>query len=381
MTTLAPLGTSKVASYAYPATETRLQSPQSIRGPQAKPFSSESAAAGPPRSPQGGKSGAAAGAQLLRVASFNVENFFDTVDVPAPVNDTVVSQKDYQLKLDKLSLAIRDVLKGPQIITIQEVENEDVLKDLAAHPNIKALGYKVASMPTNDLRNINLAVMYRPDAVSISKISQYSPDTPVDLGDNPRGQVDMDKLYARPPLVVDFEVLDPTGNSGAEGAREGARALTVIVNHFKSKLGGEKPEARRQLQGESLGQYVDQVRKDRPGVPVLATGDFNALFEDGAYKKLVSRPDGSRRFQDTTMTVPEEDRYTYIYKGKPNMLDHMLVTDDLMAAHAGTTIEHFNSGKSDHAQASNPKVPNGVSDHDVIVATFNVGQLPALRAH
>lgn len=358
MTTLAPLG-------ATPSTF----------GYRSSAVPSAPSLAATKRPPTSG--GAADGAQLLRVASFNVENFFDTVDDPAPLNDTVLTDKQYRHKLDKVSLAVRDALKAPDIVTFQEIENESVLRDIAAHPALKGLGYEVAIMPSNDVRNINVAVMYRADKLSVTGVRQYNPDTMEPLNDNPTGQLDMDKLYARPPLVVDFSVPSSTGSAGATDARAGAQALTVIVNHFKSKLGGDKPEARRQLQGKALGEFVDELRTKRPDVPVLATGDFNATFEDGAYKKLIRRSDGSQRFYDTTMTVPEDERYTYIYKGRPDMLDHMLVTDDLNAAHAGTTIAHFNTGPENASQAGNPKVPNGASDHDVIVASFDLSKLGA----
>lgn len=310
----------------------------------------------------------AAASPKLRIGSFNVENFFDTVDNPQ-TGDTIVPPEQYAVKLEKLSRAIREKLGSPDVLALQEVENQRVLDDLLALPEMKALGYQSVVGALNDKRGICNALLYRSGMVEVTKVDNFNPEARLD--DNPAGQVDMSRLYARPPLVVDLRY------RGAAQAVEGVQNLdmTVIVNHFKSKLGGDKPEPRRQLQGEALGGFVDARRAANPSRPVIVTGDLNALYEDGAYRKLASRPDGSKRLWDTPLSLKKSDRYTYIHKGNKNMLDHMLVTPDLQKAHVKTEIEHFNSYKGAGAKEGDAKVADGVSDHDTIVATFDLSRL------
>ena len=75
------------------------------------------------------------------VANWNVENLYDTVDDPdndgddefLPNNPTTRwSQVRYETKLDNLAQVIAGMNNGngPDVLGIQEVENEDVLRDL-----------------------------------------------------------------------------------------------------------------------------------------------------------------------------------------------------------------------------------------------------------
>lgn len=316
---------------------------------------------------RGPREAGASAAALFRVGTFNVENYFDTVDTPG-FDDEVPSAADYSTKVSKLSKAIADKFGGADVIALEEVENQRVIDDLLARPELKGLGYRSVIMPTNDRRGINVAMIYRP-TVEVTGVEQFNPK--VEMPDGGRGQVDPSRLYARAPLVVDMRW------TGAGQAIDGARDLTVIANHFKSKLGGSGPEPRRQAQGEMLGGLVDARRAAQPNRAVIVLGDLNATYEDGAFRKLASRADGSKRLFDTPLTLPDADRYTYRYRGRPDMLDHLLVTPDLQAVHVATSIPHFNSAPDAGKYRRDPKVPQGSSDHDPIISTFDLAKLPA----
>ena len=64
------------------------------------------------------------GATEFTVASFNLQRVFDTVNDPA-IGDPVPTAAAYDLKLAKLSAAIRDYLHAPDILGVQEAENID----------------------------------------------------------------------------------------------------------------------------------------------------------------------------------------------------------------------------------------------------------------
>src|SRR4029077_7026916 len=61
-------------------------------------------------------------ADEFTVASFNMERFFDTVNDPA-VSDVALTPSAFNNRLNKASLAIRHVLRSPDIIGVEEVEN------------------------------------------------------------------------------------------------------------------------------------------------------------------------------------------------------------------------------------------------------------------
>lgn len=309
---------------------------------------------------------AAGGAGSLRVAQFNLWNFFDTIDDPN-TEDKIPSAQEYQVKLSKVARAISGELGSPDIISLNEIENERVLDDLLKLPEMQALGYQRVVGDLNDRRGIRVGMLYRSSRLNPVHVSQVNPK--IDLPDPASGQFDPTVLFARAPLIVDFAL------QGAAQAAAGAGQLTVVANHFKSKLGGNGPEERRQAQGKFMGEWVDARRAAQPGVPIMVVGDLNATYQDGAYKKLAQRPDGSSRLTDIAMSIPETDRYTYIYRGRKDMLDHMLVTPEWKDALTGVHIPHFNTAKGAMNHVPDPTKAAGVSDHDPMVADFDLSKL------
>jgi predicted extracellular nuclease len=151
----------------------------------------------------------------------------------------------------------------------------------------------------------------------------------------------------------------------------------VIANHWLAKLGGPMADPRRNEQGAFIGGLVDASRAAAPNRPVVALGDFNSGYGEQAYEHVAQHDDGSTRMQDTpVLGVADADRYTYLFHGQPDMLDHMLVTPDLGSAMTSAAIPHFDS--ADQFQHENdPTVAAGVSDHDPIVASFDLSKLGA----
>ncbi len=304
----------------------------------------------------------------LRIAQMNMWNLFDTVNDPdTGDDDSTPTPEQYQIKLEKIAKAIVE-LGTPDIISANEIENETVLNDLIARPELAKAGYKVlVQHANNDERGIRVGVLYKSDRLDPTNVE--APNPKFSFPDGGRGQIDRSLLYSRPPLVVDFKL------RGAAQAGEGAGLLTVAVNHFKSKLGGAAPEARRQMQGQYLGEWLDARRAVNPGNAVIVVGDLNADYGDGAYEKLAKRADGSTRLYDAAMKVRKSDRYTYIYRGQKNLLDHLMVDNARRDAIIGTDILHVNTAKGARDQRWNPKVLPGYSDHDSMVVDFDVEKL------
>ncbi len=159
----------------------------------------------------------------LRVGQLNAHNFFDTKDDPS-TQDPVLPRADYKDHVAKLAVAIRDALGAPDIVTMQEVENLAVLKDLVQHDAIKALGYTPLLKEGTDPRGIDNAILYRNEVVDLVQTMQIDP---IRMNEADRGA----KLFTRPPLAAQFVV------RGREQAKRGVQSLWVIANHFTSKLG------------------------------------------------------------------------------------------------------------------------------------------------
>ena len=65
------------------------------------------------------------------VASFNMERLFDTINDP-DIGDVALTPAAYELRLRKATLAIRDVMRMPDIVGVEEVETQEVLQDSRA---------------------------------------------------------------------------------------------------------------------------------------------------------------------------------------------------------------------------------------------------------
>lgn len=314
----------------------------------------------------------------MSMATFNVGNLFDTVDNPNRA-DKVLTPEEYQTKLDKLSLALREEMKSPDVIGFQEVENERVLRDLFDRPEMRELGYRVVMRDGNDGRGINNALAYRKDYVHVSKVAQL--DNPVvDLGDGGDG-MDRSRLFARVPLLVNA-TYNPLGNGTGTGglteARSGASRVTFIVNHFKSKLGRPgRFDARRAAQGDYVGKYVDSIVAKRPNARVVVMGDFNANDNEGAMQRLKIGADNGVRLIDVDEYIPVEDRFTEIYRGQRNIFDHILVTPNLVPGVRKTRIPHFNAGMPP-SLSKDPTIAEGVSDHDPMLTQISFGKAKPL---
>jgi predicted extracellular nuclease len=302
----------------------------------------------------------------VSLGQFNTWNWFDTVDDPHKI-DTVYTPEQYQARIGKMVLMLRDTLGAPDVLALEEIENAQVLDDILARPELAGLGYRYVLGEFADTRGIRNAVLYRAGKVALDSVTQPNPHTDMTPEDPnlPQG----DKLFARAPIEAHFTQL------GADGARTGAH-LTVIANHFKSKLGGPMYEPRRVAQGAFVGDLVDAARAAQPGVPVLVLGDLNATPADGAYKALVARPDGTVRAHDTVDSLPLADRYSYIYRKSHDLLDHLMVDPEHVGAVDGVRILHVDSGSTDKARFV-PGTANGISDHDPVLASIHLTPLPA----
>ncbi|MCW2949677.1 MAG: endonuclease/exonuclease/phosphatase family protein [Thermoleophilia bacterium] len=310
----------------------------------------------------------AAGKDTLRVGQMNLWNFFDDVDDPS-TGDTVLTTEQYGIKVQKIANAIV-ALGMPDVISLNEIENPQVVDALLKTDALKGAGYKAIVESPNDERGIRVGVLYK-DA-KLEAVKTEEPNPKMSFPDGGKGGIDRSLLYARAPLVVDFRV------RGAAQAQQGLGLLTVAVNHFKSKLGGAAPEARRVQQGQYLGEWLDARIAAHPGATQLVLGDLNSGYGEGAYEKLSKHADGTKRFYDTPLRLDDADRYTYIYRKEHDMLDHMLVTSGRENAIERVKILHVNSPTGGHDGQWDVSKLQGYSDHDSLVTDFDIDKLLAL---
>jgi hypothetical protein len=160
-------------------------------------------------------------------------------------------------------------------------------------------------------------------------------------------------VFDRPPLMAQLIVAGPWQSSGAN-----ASTLWVINNHWKSKSGDENDNARLRLaQATVVAERVQAILSTDPAAQIVVMGDLNDFYGDPAVAMLQQSTGLFHPYE----WLPSLDRYTYIFNGAAQVLDHVLVTSNLMPQLALVQILHL------HADAATGDTPLVHSDHDPVV--------------
>ncbi|MGE6668188.1 S-layer homology domain-containing protein [Paenibacillus xylanexedens] len=302
--------------------------------------------------------------EKLTVATFNVENF---------------SKKD-ATRANKIGKIIVDNLKTPDILGIMEVQDNDGDADTgttAADESFQTLidAIKANKGPTYQYSeiapennkdggapgaNIRVGFLYQPDRVSLATgVSKGNATTAIavkadgSLSVNPGRIAPGYEAFAssRKPLAAEFEF---------NGER-----VVVIANHFNSKGGDLAPfgniqpvtrisEVQRAQQATVVNKFVNELINKDPDVNVAVLGDFN----DFQFSKTLSIVEGNE-LDNLVNKLPENKRYSYIYDGNSQTLDHILVSKNL-TDNAAIEVVHVN--------ADFETADGRVSDHDPLLA-------------
>ncbi|MEZ2347835.1 lamin tail domain-containing protein [Terriglobus sp. RCC_193] len=320
------------------------------------------------------------------VAAFNVERFFDTNSAndlyynpvtgkTAGSSAVDVTADAYARRLKKFSLAVRTVLNNPDIVSVEEVENLQVLKDMAAQidadtttgtkPGYVAYGTDSVTTFTNDVGGISVGFLVKPSTVNVTAWEQKGTQTLVAAGTS--------ALNDRPS-----QVLHATINRGT-GVKP--YPITVISNHLRSltSVNTATVQSKKELQAEMLANLIQGYQQ--AGEHVIAVGDMNAFqFSDGYTDTLgtimgnvgngVAVQPGvaivNPAAVDLINQMPAALQQSYTEWGNAQVLDHAVVTADI----AGSTTLAVG-----HIDADFPVVlyndattPAAMSDHDPLLA-------------
>lgn len=319
-------------------------------------------------------------ADELTVGSFNLERFFDTVN-DAGISDVALTATAFANRLNKASLAIRNVMQAPAVIGVQEVENLATLQALANKLNTDDpdLSYVAYLEEGNDIGGIDVGFLVDSNRILVTSVTQVGKTaTFIDPTD---GSVDL--LNDRPPLVLEARVKDSPGSPFR---------ITVIVNHLRSLNGVDDPvdgarvRAKRGFQAEFLANYIaGRHTKDR----IISVGDYNAFqFNDGYVDSIgtirgrPTPPDEvvfasddllNPNLRNLVELVPTEQQYSYTFDGNAQVLDHILITANLLERFRSMSYGR-NGADFPESYRNDATRPERISDHDMPVAYFRYGE-------
>ena len=274
---------------------------------------------------------------------------------------------DYEQQLRKRAVAIAEGLAGCPIIGLQETGTPEDAANLAQllsdefglpYTSVAIEGPN-SSDPDFPLTNSLLARTDRVTVVaaeSVQGCSRLSFGVRSQPGLCPSAQF---SFFDRPPLVVDVAVAGPWG---------APYPLTVIVNHWKSKSGDESNNlVRRIYQAQRVAALV-QARLDvDPDAHVVVLGDLNDYYTSAPVRILQDQT--SPRLLHSFDNLSPADRYTYIFNGGSQALDHILYSRGMQSAFAGIDPLRINADFPVYAEMD-PATVYHASDHDPLVLTL-----------
>ncbi len=223
----------------------------------------------------------------LTIASFNAFRLCDALaNSPSLCAATAALETDPDRvthQIGQLSAYVRQLLRSPDVIGLQEVENLDVLQQLAAQITADGGPAYVAYLEEgNDVGGIDVGYLVNPARVQNVTVTQLAGD---ERWDDPVNGPDS-IVHDRPPLLLAGDFI---------GHGEVYR-FHVINNHTRSRGGvdtsnaaGERLRAKRYTQGVSIASLVQGLQTDMAtaSVPVFVIGDLNAYqFTDGYVDKV-----------------------------------------------------------------------------------------------
>lgn len=317
------------------------------------------------------------GDKTMTIASYNVENLFDLDESGYEYQEYIPNStskwnlKNYRTKLKNLSKVIIDI--DADIIALQEIESIKALKDLRKTLKQNGLYYQYYKIADRKNTTVKVAIFSKIPFVYTKEISVQS------------------SLRFRNILESKFIVDD--------------KSFYIFTNHWKSKSG---PESMRIVSAKALLKRIKQIGYEEN---IILLGDFNSDYEE--YKKFERK----RRHNDTNgktginhvlKTISQtskasevkyeknnfynlwydrdkEDRYTYIFRGKKESLDNMLISQPLLDK-KGISYINDSMGTLDrkylyykkrinrwYMSGKRPRIHRGkgYSDHLPIVAKFS----------
>ncbi|MBI5302527.1 MAG: lamin tail domain-containing protein [Chloroflexi bacterium] len=305
------------------------------------------------------------------IATFNVEN---------------LDPNDGAAKFAGLAALIVTNLRSPDIIAVEEVQdNNGATNDAVVTANttwstlINAIA--TAGGPTYQYRDIN-PVDDQDGGEPGGNIRQgflFRTDRGLAFVDRAGGTstatTTVNNVGGVPQLSYSPGRIDPS-NAAFSASRKplageftfGGATLFVIANHWNSK-GGDMPlygytqpptltsESQRVQQATVVRDFVLNILAIDANARVVVLGDLN----DFEFSTPLTTIKNSGMMSDMLEVLAQNERYSYIYQGNSQALEHILVTSALASRRQRVDVVHVNA-----------EFVTRWSDHDPMVAVFDL---------
>ena len=262
------------------------------------------------------------GDTILKIATYNVENLFDLqksgyeYQEYIPNTKSNWNSKTYRVKLKNISKVISEI--DADIIGLQEIESLQALKDLRFTLKQQGIYYQYYKIANYKNTTTKVALLSKIPFVYTHEVAVKS------------------SYRYRNILEAKFRVNN--------------KEFYILVNHWKSKAG---PESMRIVSAKKLLKRTHELGEDKN---IILLGDFNSHYEEHIlFKRKRKHNDtggetginhilNTVEYQKSSSSVKVDEgdfynlwydtniqqRYSYVYRGKKEALDNILVSTTLL---------------------------------------------------
>lgn len=259
--------------------------------------------------------------QQLKVVFYNVENLFDTIDDKhkndnefLPGSEKAWNGERYQHKLANLGkvLVAIDSLEFPAIVGLTEVENRRVVEDLVHLTSLRAVPYRIILEEGSDPRGIDVAMIFRTDKLGYLSHNSFDASSENQIRD-----------------ILYVKLLGPAGDT-----------LHLLVNHWKSRSGGEEKTRPKRIENATLlRMVVDSLFTVDPSSRILIMGDLNDEPSDESVAMVlealpVEKKPVSGELYNLFYSAYDEGKGTLWYRDW-DLFDQIIVSGSLLSRKRG----------------------------------------------
>lgn len=307
---------------------------------------------------------------VFGVGFYNLENLFDTINNNgkydlefSPKGARQWNAEKYWSKINNLAYCISQMTTkttpmGPAILGVSEIENKSVLDDLVKADPIKKWMLQVVHHDSPDRRGVDVGLLYNPRFFKVLNVTNHT----LTIEGNPT-------FRTRDQMCV-------TGILGGD-------TISVIVNHWPSRLGGQEQSSYLREAAGALSKHIaDSLWAIRPNQGVIVMGDLNDDPQDKSCAvSLGAVRDADKAqlhgFYNPWWKMLDKGIGTLAYKGQWNLFDQIIVSGTLLEDNTDglhywkCQVNNFDFLKSDTGQRqgyplrtySGGVFLNGYSDH------------------
>lgn len=257
--------------------------------------------------------------ETLYFAQYNIENLFDAEDDPntddaefLPESAKFWTDGKINAKLNNLAKVINYMNKGkgPDILTIEEVENFNMMKLLCYH--LKDRDYIPAHRDSKDARGIDVGLIYDRKVFEIEDLKAIE--------------------VVLPKLNPTRDILHVVLKHKSSG-----EIIHFFVNHWPSRRGGkEKSELNREAAARTLRFTLDDLFEETPNANVVIMGDFNDGPLDPSMTRVLKAKDftcDSEHEKNELLNLAykkaEQKDGSYLYAKNWDMIDQIVISSAL----------------------------------------------------